>query len=201
MEQIPSDSVDYIFTDPPYGGAVQYAELNFVWESWLGLNTEWHEEEIIVNHTRNKSLINWAEMMFLAMAECYRVLKPGRALSLCWHDASATTWRHLQDIMTRVGFTMEDSDSPLFIDTGSNTYNQRVTDKVVKRDLVINFRKPRPGESRSRPHTSQEEHSSLSREGRQHHQRILESSSGIAQRQNIRSLHVQTYQDRPHGRS
>jgi 16S rRNA G966 N2-methylase RsmD len=151
MEEIPSDSVDYIFTDPPYGGAVQYAELNFVWESWLGLNTKWHEEEIIVNHTRNKSLINWAEMMFLAMAECYRVLKPGRGLSLCWHDASAATWRHLQDIMAKVGFTLEDSDSPLFIDTGSNTYNQRVTDKVVKRDLVINFRKPRPRESGRAP--------------------------------------------------
>ena len=151
MGQIPPESVDYIFTDPPYGGAVQYGELNFVWESWLGLNTEWHDEEIIVNHTRNKSLINWAEMMLLAMAECYRVLKPGRGLSLCWHDASAATWRHLQDIMARVGFTVEESDRALSIDTGSNTYNQRVTDKVVKRDLVLNFRKPRPGESGRAP--------------------------------------------------
>jgi DNA modification methylase len=151
MAQIPSDSVDYIFTDPPYGGAVQYGELNFVWESWLGLNTEWHDEEIIVNQSRNKSLINWAELMLLAMAECYRVLKPGRGLSLCWHDASSATWRHLQDIMARVGFAVEESDRALFIDTGSNTYNQRVTDKVVKRDLVINFRKPRPGESGRAP--------------------------------------------------
>jgi hypothetical protein len=151
MDQIPSDSVDYIFTDPPYGGAVQYGELNFVWESWLGLNTDWRDEEIIVNHTRNKSLKDWAEMMFLAMAECYRVLKPGRGLSLCWHDASAATWRHVQDIMARVGFTLEESDRALFIDTGSNTYNQRVTDKVVKRDLVLNFRKPRPGESGRAP--------------------------------------------------
>jgi DNA modification methylase len=154
MDQIPSDSVDYIFTDPPYCGAVQYGELNFVWESWLGLNTGWHDREIVVNRTRSKSLQDWADMMFLAMRECYRVLKPGRCLSLCWHDASAATWRHVQDIMTRVGFRMEESDRALFIDTGSNTYNQRVTDKVVKRDLVINFRKPRPGESRRAPSTA-----------------------------------------------
>jgi hypothetical protein len=153
MDQIPSDSIDYIFTDPPYGGAVQYGELNFVWESWLGLNTDWHDQEIIVNHTRNKSLEDWADMMFLAMQECYRVLKPGRCLSLCWHDASAATWRHVQDIMARVGFIVEDSDRALFIDTGSNTYNQRVTDKVVKRDLVLNFRKPRACES-SRGHAA-----------------------------------------------
>jgi DNA modification methylase len=147
MDQIPSDSIDYIFTDPPYGGTVQYGELNFVWESWLGLNTDWHDQEIIVNRTRNKSLECWADMMFLAMEECYRVLKPGRCLSLCWHDASAATWRHVQDIMARIGFILEDSDRALSIDTGSNTYNQRVTDKVVKRDLVLNFRKPRSGES------------------------------------------------------
>ncbi len=179
MDQIPSDSVDYIFTDPPYGGAVQYGELNFVWESWLGLNTEWHDEEIIVNHTRNKSLKDWAEMMFLAMAECYRVLKPGRGLSLCWHDASAATWRHVQDIMVRVGFTVEESDHALFIDTGSNTYNQRVTDKVVKRDLVLNFRKPRPGESGRAPTAAGKSTPPFHVRAGLHNQRLPESSSGI----------------------
>lgn len=148
MAEIPNDSVDYIFTDPPYGGTVQYGELNFVWESWLGLNTDWHDQEIIVNRTRNKSLQDWADMMLLAMKECYRVLKPGRGLSLCWHNASAGTWRQLQDIMTGAGFTAEKPDHALFIDTGSNTYNQRVTDKAVKRDLVINFRKTRSGKAR-----------------------------------------------------
>jgi DNA modification methylase len=29
----PAISVDYIFTDPPYAGKVQYGELNFVWEA------------------------------------------------------------------------------------------------------------------------------------------------------------------------
>lgn len=148
MKDIPSCSVDYIFTDPPYGGAVQYGELNFVWEAWLGLNTDWRHDEIIVNNTRKKGLEDWAAMMLPAMSECFRVLKPGRWLSLCYHDSSAGTWRHIQDIMAQVGFVPGDSDKALFIDTGSNTYNQRVTDKMVKRDLVINFRKPWNGEKR-----------------------------------------------------
>ena len=38
-----------IFTDPPYADKVQYGELNFVWEAWLGFDTRWHDEEIIVN--------------------------------------------------------------------------------------------------------------------------------------------------------
>jgi len=50
LDYIPSSGVDYIFTDPPYGDNVQYGELNFVWESWLGFDTSWSEEEIIVTN-------------------------------------------------------------------------------------------------------------------------------------------------------
>ncbi len=146
LSNIPSESIDYIFTDPPYGGAVQYAELNFLWESWLGLNTKWNEQEIIVNETRGKSELDWADMMKSAFAECFRVLKPGRWLSLCYHDTSEGTWALVQDIMAEVGFVVGETDRALYIDTGGNTYNQRVADKVTKRDLVINFRKPKLGE-------------------------------------------------------
>ncbi len=150
LAAIPACSVDYIFTDPPYGGAVQYAELNFVWEAWLGLNTGWHRDEIIVNKTRGKTLEEWASLMRQAVAECFRVLKPGRWLSLCYHDSSLTTWRHVQEIMSDAGFVVGDLDRALSIDTGSHTYNQRVSEKVVKRDLVINFRKPSRSEKHKR---------------------------------------------------
>lgn len=146
LDQIPDCSVDYVFTDPPYAGSVQYAELNFVWECWLGLKTSWHDEEIIVNATRNKSLDDWARMMYAAVSECYRVLKPGRWLSICWHHANAETWHRLQEVFSTAGFLVGDLGHALSIDTGSNTYNQRISEKVVKRDLVINFCKPRDGE-------------------------------------------------------
>jgi len=48
--------------------------------------------------------------------------------------------------MAEVGFVVGETDRALYIDTGGNTYNQRVADKVTKRDLVINFRKPKLGE-------------------------------------------------------
>ncbi len=152
LAAIPSESVDYIFTDPPYGGAVQYAELNFIWESWLGLSTDWHRHEIIVNRSRKRTRRDWAEMMGRAIAECFRVLKPGRWLSMCYHDNSSGTWSDLQDVMARAGFVPGDSDLATTIDTGLSTYNRRVTDKATKRDLVISFRKPRSTASpRRRP--------------------------------------------------
>ncbi len=146
LSAIPANSIDYIFTDPPYAEKVQYGELNFVWESWLDFDTTWHDEEIIVNEVRGKSSADWAALMKKALAECFRVLKPGRWLSLCYHDTSEGTWALVQDIMAEVGFVLDKTDSALFIDTGQKSYNQLTADKSTKRDLVLNFRKPKAGE-------------------------------------------------------
>ncbi|MBP9040763.1 MAG: hypothetical protein KBF64_03210, partial [Anaerolineaceae bacterium] len=146
MTKLLDESIEYIFTDPPYAGNIQYGELNFIWESWLDLDTKWHENEIIVNKTRNITDQDWADLMKLALKECYRVLKPSRRISVCYHDTSEGTWQLLQDLMAEAGFIPENNNNSLFIDTGGKTYNQTQADKVTKRDLVINFRKPRPGE-------------------------------------------------------
>jgi len=147
LGDIPSASIDYIFTDPPYSWKVQYGESNFLWEAWLNVDTHWLDEEIIVNEIRGKSETDWANMMRRAMAECHRVLKPGRWLSLCYHDTSEGTWALIQDIMAEVGFIPDHATSAVFIETGQKAWKQVVADKINKRDLVINFRKPKPGEA------------------------------------------------------
>jgi len=144
FQAIPSNSIDYIFTDPPYGENVQYGELNFIWEAWLDLDTRWHDEEIVVNGVRGITEAAWADRMRSAMSECFRVLKPGRWLSLCYHDTSEGTWELVQDIMAEVGFVVDRTESALFIDTGQKSFNQYTADKTTKRDLVLNFRKPKP---------------------------------------------------------
>ena len=147
ISSIPSNSIDYIFTDPPYGNNIQYGELNFVWEVWLGFDTHWHDDEIIVNEARKMTEGDWAQMMRAAMAECYRVLKPGRWCTLCYHDTSEGTLTLLQDLMAEVGFVVESGDTANYIETGQKSFKQLTTDTVTKRDLIINFRKPRPGET------------------------------------------------------
>src|SRR5581483_4653892 len=71
---------------------------------------------------------------------------PGRWISLCYHDTSEGTWELLQDLLAECGFVPDTSDSTLFIETAQKTWKQIVADKVTKRDLVLNFRKPRVGE-------------------------------------------------------
>lgn len=146
MDYIIPNSIDYIFTDPPYAEKVQYGELNFIWETWLGFDTHWHDQEIIVNEVRGKTENDWTHLMRQAMTECYRILKPGRCISLCYHDTSEGTWSLVQDIMAEAGFLVEKSEAALFIDTKQKSYNQLIADKVNKRDLVINFQKPKSGQ-------------------------------------------------------
>ncbi len=35
LPNVPDNSIDYIFTDPPFGDNLNYSELSFIWESWL----------------------------------------------------------------------------------------------------------------------------------------------------------------------
>ena len=44
---LPDESVDYVFTDPPFGGYIPYSEINQVNELWLGQTTQTEDEAII----------------------------------------------------------------------------------------------------------------------------------------------------------
>jgi adenine-specific DNA methylase len=33
---VPDESVDYIYTDPPYGAHIAYLDLSTMWHAWLG---------------------------------------------------------------------------------------------------------------------------------------------------------------------
>jgi DNA modification methylase len=147
LNNITNNSIDYIFTDPPYGDARQYGELNFVWEVWLDFRTDWHQDEIIINKTRKKTELDWELLLRKVFIECFRILKPGRWISVCYHDASEGTWQIIQDLMSEIGFIPENIESTLYIETGQKSFNQLMSEKVTKRDLVINFRKPRHGET------------------------------------------------------
>ena len=88
----------------------------------------------------------WESGMREAVKEMARVLKQGRWVSLCYHDTSEGTWELVQDIFAEADFVPDQSDSSLHIDTKQRPMQQQKSDKVIKRDLVINFRNPFPGE-------------------------------------------------------
>jgi len=144
MSAIPDSTVDYVFTDPPYSGRIQYGELNHIQEAVLDLDTSWINAEVIVNKFRGWDLKEWAQRLRIAMEEVYRVLKPGRWISVCYHDSDPASWIELQDMMLEIGFLPGISDKVSSMETGWLSLKMHTSENITKRDLVINFRKPHP---------------------------------------------------------
>jgi 16S rRNA G966 N2-methylase RsmD len=104
---IPPNSVDYVFTDPPYGGAVQYFELSTLWCSWLKMNSDWWKDEITINEQQDKDFDYYHKMLHAAFLEIYKVLKPGRWMTVTFHSTDIKVYNSIIRAAVFAGFNLE----------------------------------------------------------------------------------------------
>ena len=108
LSNIPSNSVDYIFTDPPYGDSVPYLELDYMWNSWLKFSVNFEDEIIISNSpVRNKNFELYDKMLKVAFREVFRVLKSGKYLTVTFHNTDIKVWKSIINAVTYGGFDLE----------------------------------------------------------------------------------------------
>jgi adenine-specific DNA methylase len=129
---MPADSVDYVFTDPPFGANIFYADLNFLVEAWHRVRTD-AEPEAIKDEQKRKGLHEYHDLMTQCFAEYCRVLKPGRWMTVVFHNSSNAVWNAIQEAMLAGGFVVADVRT---LDKQQGSYRQ-VTSTAVKQDLVI----------------------------------------------------------------
>jgi len=141
LRNIPNESVDYVFTDPPFGDNLVYAELNFLAESWLRVFTN-ERQEAIISPTQRKELEDYRQLMFACFSEAHRILKPGRWITVEFHNSKASVWNAIQESLSRAGFIVA---QVVVLDKKQGSYNQVLAPGAVKNDLVINAYKPRAG--------------------------------------------------------
>ncbi len=141
QEISPSKSVDYIFTDPPFGGNLMYSELNFLWEAWLKVFTN-NAPEAIMNNVQQKGLLEYQELMTRCFKEYYRVLKPGRWMTVEFHNSQNSVWNAIQEAIQRAGFVIADVRT---LDKQQGTFKQVTSTGAVKQDLIISAYKPNGG--------------------------------------------------------
>ena len=132
------NSVDYIFTDPPFGDNLMYSELNFVQESWLKVHTN-NATEAIVNRTQHKGLFEYQQLMNRSLQEYYRILKPGKWLTMEFSNTSAAVWNSIQNALQGVGFIVAGVAA---LDKQLGSFNAVSSTTAVKQDLVITCFKP-----------------------------------------------------------
>ncbi len=104
QEVIPDNSVDYVFTDPPYGGAVPYAELCTMWALWKGFKTN-YDDEITIND--NKNFEYYHKMLKAAFRQVHRVLKSGKYLTVTFHSTDIKVWNSIINAVVLAGFDLE----------------------------------------------------------------------------------------------
>lgn len=134
----PDAFVDYIFTDPPFGGNLMYSELNVLWEGWLKVFTN-NREEAIENDSQEKGLAEYHQLMVRSFSEYHRVLKPGRWMTVEFHNSKNSVWNSIQDALQQAGFVIADVRT---LDKQQGTFNQVAGGGSVKQDLIISCYKP-----------------------------------------------------------
>ena len=138
LRQIPDNSIDYVFIDPPFGSNLMYSELNFLWEHWIDVFSN-PLEEAIQNENQGKGLEEYRKLMGKSFKSIFRVLKPGRWLTVEFHNSSNSVWRALQTSIWEAGFVIADVR---MLDKRKITMLQGTHSNIAKQDLVISAYKP-----------------------------------------------------------
>jgi predicted RNA methylase len=127
------NTVDYVFTDPPFGGNIPYAEINFINEAWLGSYTD-RTDEAIISPAQNKSLQDYRRLLGSGLTEARRVLKDEGQATIVFHSSTATVWNALQSAYTDAGFSVCRTS---ILDKTQGSFKQVTTTGAVKGDPIL----------------------------------------------------------------
>lgn len=138
LRQIPANTLDYVFTDPPFGANLMYSELNYILESWFNVTTN-NRKEAIINKVQKKTIFNYQQLMEESFRENYRVLKPNRWMTVVFHNSKNSVWMSIQEALNKAGFVVADVRT---LDKQRGSFKQVTTTSAVKQDLIISCYKP-----------------------------------------------------------
>ena len=139
--KLPSESVDYIITDPPYGDSVPYLEFSQLWFPLLGQEPDFSKEIIISDSLqRKKRLDDFSLGLKQAFSEMYRLLKKGRYLTCFFQNRSLDVWQALGKAAQNAGFHLEHVEivEPAVVSAKS----QLARSGSLTGDVVLQFIKP-----------------------------------------------------------
>ena len=146
LSELPDGSVDYVFTDPPFGSNLFYADCSMLWESWLGQYTDENYEMVVSDRRVGgafKTLDDYATLMTTAIREMYRVLKPGRWATIEFNNSDGKVFEVIKRAVQESGFEIANM---LLLDKAQKSFKQTkgVTsgEDVVDKDVLFNLHKP-----------------------------------------------------------
>lgn len=155
LAHLASASVDYVFTDPPFGSNIFYSDMNLFHEAWLGTVTD-HASEAVVHTTgklKKDASVRYEALLASAFAEAFRVLKPGRYMSVVFGNSSGHIWGLVQRAIRDAGFKAAPAHVAI-LDKGQRSVKglNSGSESVVTVDLILTMQKPSNAESADDAH-------------------------------------------------
>lgn len=146
LSAVADGSIDYVFTDPPFGSNIFYADCNLIWEAWLGRVTD-PTLEAVVNRSLSpanggKTLKDYSDLMSTSLREIARVLKPGGWATVVFHNTDGEVWSSLSAAAREAGFEFHQAASLDRKQQSHKGYKGREgAENVAHFDVVMNLRK------------------------------------------------------------
>jgi len=138
---LPNESVDYIYTDPPYGKKIPYLDLSIMWNAWLDLEVteEDYNLEAIVGGEKQKSKEEYNRLIAKSIEEMFRVLKFNRWMSFVFAHKDPEFWHLIIDTAESCGFEYAGAIPQK---NGQTSFKKRQNPfTVLSGQLIINFKK------------------------------------------------------------
>ena len=109
-DYIQEESIDFIITDPPYGGLVQYIDLSYLWLVWLKEYDKKYLPNIDAEITVKKEiqeLETYQRKFTNGIKNLYRVLKPNGKIVFTFHNKDIMIWNAFLLSISEAGFKIE----------------------------------------------------------------------------------------------
>ena len=132
-------SVDYVFTDPPFGSNLFYADMALFQEAWLGSFTDVSTEAVVDRGVRkNRSANRYEEMLTQALRECRRILKPGGRISMVFGNSTGSMWSLVQRSIQGAGLVIQ-PDNLVVLNKGQRSVKGLASgfEHVATLDLIM----------------------------------------------------------------
>jgi DNA modification methylase len=137
------ESVDYIYTDPPYGKKIPYLDLSIMWNAWLDLPVTERDYalEAIEGGEHDKTKFEYNELIAKSIQEMYRVLKFDRWMSFVFAHKDPEFWHLIIETAERCGFEYAGAVAQKNGHSSFKKHQNPFT--VLSGQLIVNFRKVR----------------------------------------------------------
>ncbi len=134
------ESVDYVFTDPPYGAHIAYLDLSVLWNVWLGQEVSEHdrERELIVGGELDLSESWYVTKLRASTRACLDMLRPDRWFSLVFQHWNFRYFEAILDAAEEGGADLRAAISQVG-DPIWSMHKKKNRESVLAGELILTF--------------------------------------------------------------